>query len=36
MINGGTLTTLRYRDEILHHFMRRTFAGAIGDNSGAG
>ena len=31
MINGGTLTALRYRDEILDPIVR-PFAGAIGDN----
>ena len=31
VINGGTLTALRYRDEILDPIMR-PFAGAIGDN----
>ena len=30
MINGGSLTRLRYRDEILDPFTR-PFAGAIGD-----
>ena len=31
VINGGTLTALRYRDEILDPIVR-PFAGAIGDN----
>ena len=31
MINGGTLTVLRYRDEILNPTVR-PFPGAIGDN----